>query len=122
MGVETGAKYSQDQWEAIQRLRDHLKEPESPGNDSMYAEDQGPNLTNALMRLCMLVVMQDTSSIKLYESPLMHYLAVRGVDEKSKALRSPFFYTPILAGACGSAGWSCWRWPSHWSHGPSWNW
>ena len=29
----------------------------------------------------------------------MHYLAVRGVDEKSKALRSPFFYTPILAGA-----------------------
>ena len=47
----------------------------------------------------MLVVMQDTSCIKLYESPIMHYLAVRGVDEKSKALRSPFFYTPILAGA-----------------------
>lgn len=51
------------------------------------------------MCLCMLVVMQDTSRIKLYESPLMHYLAVRGVDEKSKALQSPFSYTSILAGA-----------------------
>jgi hypothetical protein len=47
----------------------------------------------------MLVVMQDTSRIGLYESPLMHYLAVRGVDEQSKAFRAAFFYTPILAGA-----------------------
>jgi hypothetical protein len=31
-------------------------------------------------------------------SPMMHYLAVRGVDEQSQALRSAFFYTPILAG------------------------
>ena len=65
----------------------------------MEAKDRDPDLTIALMRLCMSVVMQDTSSIKLYDSPIMHYLAVRGVDEKSKALRSPFFYTPILAGA-----------------------
>jgi hypothetical protein len=53
----------------------------------MEAKDWDPDLTIALMRLCMSVVMQDTSSIKLYESPIMHYLAVRGVDEKSKALR-----------------------------------
>jgi hypothetical protein len=46
----------------------------------------------------MLVVMQDTSRISLYESPMMHYLAVRGVDEQSQSLRSAFFYTPILAG------------------------
>ena len=51
------------------------------------------------MCLCMLVVMQDTSRITLYESPIMHYLAVRGVDEKSETLRAPFFYTRILAGA-----------------------
>jgi hypothetical protein len=50
------------------------------------------------MRLCMLVVMQDTSRIRLYESPMMHYLAVRGVDEQSQSLRSAFYYTPILAG------------------------
>jgi hypothetical protein len=65
----------------------------------MEAKNQDPNLTNALMRLCMSVVMQDTSCIRLYESPIMHYLAVSGVDEKSKALRTPFVYTPILAGA-----------------------
>jgi hypothetical protein len=51
------------------------------------------------MCLCMLVVMQDTSRIPLYKSPIMHYLAVRGVDEKSGTLRSLFFYTGILAGA-----------------------
>jgi hypothetical protein len=62
-------------------------------------KDQDPNLIGVLMHLCMLVIMQDTSRIKLYESPIMHYLAVRGVDEKSKALWSPFFYTLILAGA-----------------------
>lgn len=65
----------------------------------MDAKDQDPDLTNALMCLCMSVVMQDTSCIRLYESPMMHYLAVRGVDEQSQALRSSFFYTPILATA-----------------------
>ena len=30
---------------------------------------------------------------------MMHYLAVRGVDEQSETLRLAFFYTPILAGA-----------------------
>ena len=97
--AETGGTYSRNQWRAIQHIRDHLESPESPPSDSADLKDQDPNLTNALMCLCMLVVMQDTSRIKLYESPIMHYLAVRGVDEKSKALRSPFFYTPILAGA-----------------------
>lgn len=44
----------------------------------------------------MLTIMQDTSKVTLYESPLMHYLAVRGIDEQAKALRSSFTYTPIL--------------------------
>jgi hypothetical protein len=47
----------------------------------------------------MLVVMQDTSRIGLYESPMMHYLAIRGVDEQSESLRSSFHYTKFLAGA-----------------------
>ena len=42
--------------------------------------------------------MDDTSRIGLYDSPMMHYLAVRGVDVQSESLRSAFFYTPILAG------------------------
>ncbi len=50
------------------------------------------------MNLCMLVVMQDTSKISLYESPMMHYLAVRGIDEQGKTLWPALLYTGILAG------------------------
>ena len=46
----------------------------------------------------MLVVMQDTSRISLYDAPMMHYLAVRGIDVPSESLRPAFYYTPILAG------------------------
>jgi hypothetical protein len=46
----------------------------------------------------MLVVMHDTSRISLYESPMMHYLAVQGVDTQREVLQSAFYYTTILAG------------------------
>ena len=96
--AETGVKYAQRQWKDIQHIRRYLEQPESL-DDSTEPKDQDPSLTGVLMHLCMQVVMQDTSSIRLYESPIMHYLAVRGVDEKSKSFRVPFFYTPILAAA-----------------------
>lgn len=76
-----------------------MEEPEPASDEDVPAQDQDPNVTNALMHLCMLVIMQDTSRIELYASPLMHYLAVRGVDEHSKTFRAAFFYTPILAAA-----------------------
>jgi hypothetical protein len=98
MEVETGVRYTQSQWDAIQRVREHLDSPEPPA-DSEDAKDQDPDLTNALMDLCMLVVMQDTSRISLYESPMMHYLAMRGVDETNKTFYSSFGYTKILAAA-----------------------
>ena len=88
-------KYTHAQWKCIQRIRQELNENDLTEGD---AEDQEPKLTNALMCLCMLAVMQDTSRIGLYDSPMMHYLAVRGIDEQSQSLRSAFFYTPILAG------------------------
>ena len=50
------------------------------------------------MGICMQLVLQDTSCIKLYESPLMHYLAVRGIDKEFKILRPAILYTGILAG------------------------
>jgi hypothetical protein len=80
-------------------MREYLESPESPTSDSIKPKDEDYKLTNALMLLCMLVVRQDTSRISLYESPMMHYLAVRGVDEQSQTLRPAFLYTPILAGA-----------------------
>ena len=67
-------------------------EPVDPESDA----DPDPKLTNELMAFCMLMVMQDTSKIGLYDSPLMHYLAVRGVDADANVLQSAFTYTPIL--------------------------
>jgi hypothetical protein len=75
-----------------------LEEAEIPADESIQPKDQDPDVTNTLMCLCMLVIMQDTSRISTYDAPMMHYLAVRGVDTQSKSLRPAFFYTPILAG------------------------
>jgi len=83
----------------IQRVREYLQEPEAEPNEAEDPKKHDYRLTNTLMYLCMVVVMQDTSRIELYQSPLMHYLAVRGVDEHSKTFRAAFFYTPILAAA-----------------------
>ena len=86
-------KYTNAQWKCIQRIREELDE-----NNPVDSEAEDEELTSTLMCLCMLTVMQDTSRVRLYHSPIMHYLAVRGIDEQSKSLRSAFFYTPILAG------------------------
>jgi len=96
--AETGVVYSEKQWMAIQRIREHLQDPELV-NEVEDPTRHDYKLTNALMDLCMLVIMQDTSRIGLYDSPLMHYLAIRGVDEQSQTFRGAYFYTPILAAA-----------------------
>ena len=97
IGAETGVVYTEKQWMVIQRIREYLQDPEPDEAEDPKKQDY--KVTNTLMYLCMLVVMQDTSRIGLYDSPLMHYLAVRGVDEQSKTFRGSFFYTPILAAA-----------------------
>lgn len=48
------------------------------------------------MQLCVLVLTQDMGKGELYDSPLSHYLAVRGIDAPSKSFRGPMSYTPIL--------------------------
>src|SRR6266487_2062974 len=88
--AETGVQYTQNQWKAIRRIWEELEEAEMPADKSIQAKDQDPDVTNALMCLCMLVIMQDTSRISTYDAPMMHYLAVRGVDTQSRALRASF--------------------------------
>jgi superfamily II DNA helicase RecQ len=106
--TETGIQFTREQWECVQRIQDHLgrgmPEDDDPDNEESgqdeesYERARDPELTSELMDLCRLVLVQDTSRISLYDSPLMHYLAVRGFDTESKSFRSSFFYTPILAG------------------------
>jgi hypothetical protein len=94
---ETGVTYTEKQWEIIDQIRTILQS-EPPEDEYTDEREQDPELTTALMRFCMAVVMQDTSKITVYDSPLMHFLAVMGVDTQTQALRSSFYYTPILAG------------------------
>ena len=88
--TETGVIYTQDQRDAIEDIHDDLDDDDS---------DVGlATLASNVMRLCRLVVTQDLSATKLYDSPLMHYLAVRGIDKQTESFRGPMQYTSILAG------------------------
>jgi hypothetical protein len=96
--TQTGVKFTKAQWESTKAIQVHLK---TNAQDDPYDEESewDRDLTNEVMNLCQLVLMQDTSRITLYESPLMHYLAVRGIDPHSEAYQTSVSYTSILAGA-----------------------
>jgi hypothetical protein len=76
----------------------HASEKSDASRDSGASKDSDPDpgLTNELMTFCMLVLMQDTSKGGLYDSLLMHYLAVQGIDPHTKSFRPAFSYTPTL--------------------------
>lgn len=78
--TETGIKFTRGQWECTQQIQELLQAP--PQGDS---DEEDTDLISKVMDLCQLVLMQDSSKIPLYDSPLMHYLAVQGFDPISKA-------------------------------------
>jgi len=115
---ETGVKYSEEQWQCVDEVRLLLlfpppeEEAASEGEGEGEREEGGEGvaaagavdprkqdaqLTTAVMALIMSLVTQDTSRMTLYESPVMHYLAVRGVNPQTQTFHEPFTYTPILA-------------------------
>ena len=68
-----------------------------PEDEYMEEAEQDRELTTELIRFCMLIVMQDMSKITVYDSLLMHFLAIIGIDTQTKTLRSSFHYTKFLA-------------------------
>jgi hypothetical protein len=64
-----------------------------PGNPNPVLTTELPTY---IMQLCILVLMQDIGKGELYDSLLLYYLAVRGIDVPSKSFRGPISYTPIL--------------------------
>ena len=54
-------------------------------------------LITAIIDLIINVMTQDTSKLSLYDSPLLHYLAVYRVNPTTKTFYTAFTYTPILA-------------------------
>jgi hypothetical protein len=61
------------------------------------ADEEDLELDTAVMGLIMSIVTQDISRVLLYELPLMHFLAVCGIDPITKVFCKAFVYTPILA-------------------------
>jgi hypothetical protein len=59
--------------------------------------DPEPILTTAVMGLIVSIITQNTSRVSLYASPLIHFLAICGVNPQTKAFQPVFSYTPILA-------------------------
>ena len=84
--TETGVVFSELQLEQVQHIR-----------EAVAVADNDNELDVAVMRLIINLLAQDTSQLLLYESPVMHYLAVRGVDTQMKTFYPSFRYTPILA-------------------------
>jgi hypothetical protein len=50
----------------------------------------------AVMRLIISLLCQDTSQLLVYESPVIYYLAIRGINTHTKAFYPSFRYTPYL--------------------------
>ncbi len=88
--TETGVVFTSKQWLCVQDIRRLLHEP------IPIPADERP-LTVAIMALSISLITEDTSQMSLYEAPVMHYLAVRGIDTITRTFRTPASYTPILA-------------------------
>ena len=54
-------------------------------------------LDTQLMKLVITLITQETSQLSMYESPVMHYLAVRGINPQTSRFYPCFQYTTILA-------------------------
>jgi hypothetical protein len=50
-----------------------------------------------VIRLIISLLCQDTSQLLVYESPIIHYLAIRGINTYTKAFYPSFRYTLYLA-------------------------
>ena len=70
---------------------------EEGGVEAVAAAAADNQLDNTLMGLIISLLAQDTSQLLLYESPVMHYLAIRGVNPQTQRFYPSFQYTTYLA-------------------------
>jgi hypothetical protein len=84
--TETGITFSELQLDEVNNIRAAVV--------MAVTEDK---LDVAVMRLIISLLCQDTSQLLVYESPVMHYLAIRGINTHTKAFYPSFRYTLYLA-------------------------
>ncbi|OBT70627.1 hypothetical protein VF21_10672, partial [Pseudogymnoascus sp. 05NY08] len=96
--TETGVWYTLKQRKSIRRIQGLLQSSSDDRHDEFIKpEERDAKLTEELMGFCLMVVRQDLEREKVYQSPLMHFLAVMGIDAAAGTLRGAFAYTPTLA-------------------------
>ena len=61
------------------------------------ADKEDLKLNIAVIGLIISIVTQDISRVLLYKLPLMHFLAICGIDPITKVFCKAFVYMPILA-------------------------
>ena len=83
--TETGVTFSELQLAYVKDVREA----------AAVADDN--KLDTALMGLILSLLAQETSQLLLYESPVMHYLAIRGVNPQTERFYPAFQYTTYLA-------------------------
>lgn len=84
--TETGVTYSVAQRREIGKVRRAVAVP-----------DNDAQIDSALMGVIISLLGQDMSQVRLYESPVMHYMAVRSIDLETASFSPSFRYTPLLA-------------------------
>jgi phosphopantetheine adenylyltransferase len=89
-------QFTEQQFESMQKIRVMLQ-TDPPKDKFTKKEKRNRALTTEVMRLCILIVMQNISKISVYDSLLMHFLAVIDINAHTKTLRSSFHYTKFLA-------------------------
>jgi superfamily II DNA helicase RecQ len=95
--TETGVYFPKKQRIVINNIREMLK---VDCLDDEYTDEteKDKELGEVLMHFCWMVLNQNMERETVYRSPLMHFLAVMGIDASAECLRHSFVYTPYLAG------------------------
>ena len=86
------------QWQ-INAIQRQLASGSAHNVDALERSTANNSALDALVfELCTQLIRQRLDRNTPFESPLMHWLAVMGIDESANRLRRPQDYTRILAG------------------------
>jgi hypothetical protein len=99
--TETGVWFTEAQRRSVQHMRRILAVDISDRENEETEEggERDRELMARLMRFCVQVIEQSLDGETTYRSPLMHYLAVMGIDVQTGTLRGSQHYTGYLAAA-----------------------
>ncbi|KAK7947162.1 uncharacterized protein PG986_011483 [Apiospora aurea] len=104
--AQRGVRFADRQWDALADVVDALEEEEEKEEEDDAADGEGRDarglLGRAVFQFCVYSLQQKLGG-RIFESPLLHFAAVLGIDVERRAWRAAKNYTNQLAGLlwCG---------------------